>query len=261
MENSDFLNEQITDNGTQKIVRMLVVESEQKYKSLVENALVGIYIINAKKILYANPYLLDMIGYTAEELETVSLQDVIAPKSWSSVSDRVRRRLSDRSQIEEYEIQLRHKQGHLIDAHVRGVKCTYLSEPAVLGTLVNITDRLKTMAELLDYRKLLDYAPHAFLSIDSYGMITSVNQKCAELFNLKQWEILGKQLSYFLAGNSTDLAVNGILAKCDSRGEFKGQLSFLTEDKTLPEVKMKAYALRDMDGKFRGVGLYILDSV
>lgn len=256
MVKSSFLKEEINDDETQHIVRMLVVESEQKYKSLVENALVGIYIITESRILYANPYLLGMIGYTADEIEEISLKDVIAPRSWSTVSDRVQRRLSGRSKVEEYEVQLIHKDGHAIDARVRGVKCSYAGQPAVLGTLVNITNRLRAEADLRDYRRIVQAAPIACLTVDSCGFIITMNQKCADILNTGYRKAIGRQMSEFLAGESVDLTVNGMLAKCDSNGEFKGKIILRTENIEVPAV-VDALALRDARGGFRGMGAFI----
>ena len=52
--------------------------SEERYRTLVENALVGIGIHQDNKVVYANPVLVKMLGYTADEVVGIRIADVIA---------------------------------------------------------------------------------------------------------------------------------------------------------------------------------------
>jgi len=58
---SEFLTEKVNDRDAEHVGRMLVVETEQKYQALVENALAGIYIIDCEELLYANPYACELV--------------------------------------------------------------------------------------------------------------------------------------------------------------------------------------------------------
>jgi PAS domain-containing protein len=47
-------------------------KSEQKYRQLVENSLQGIVILQDMKIVYANPALAQISGYTVDEILSFS---------------------------------------------------------------------------------------------------------------------------------------------------------------------------------------------
>jgi len=115
MIKSKFLEEAITDNETQNVVRQLVVESERKYRTLVDNALVGIYIIDQNHIHYANPYLLNLLGYSVDECSRLSLQDIIEPRSCKEVYERISKRMMGETNSDCLEFKIICKDGQIID--------------------------------------------------------------------------------------------------------------------------------------------------
>src|SRR5207248_2970782 len=53
--------------------------------------------------------------------------------------------------------------------------------------------------ERLRYRDLFEHAPDAYLVTDPWAVIREVNQKAAELFNLRKGFLVGKPLLLFVA--------------------------------------------------------------
>ena len=52
-------------------------ESEEKYRILVEQSLQGIIVIQDVKIMFANPAMVEILGYSVEELLSLSTRDAI----------------------------------------------------------------------------------------------------------------------------------------------------------------------------------------
>src|SRR5690606_3695024 len=65
------------------------------FRSLVEQSLVGTYVIQDVRFLYVNPKLAELFGYTADEvLSTRTVIDLVAPKDRALVLENLRQRLS-----------------------------------------------------------------------------------------------------------------------------------------------------------------------
>ncbi|MDI6828971.1 MAG: PAS domain S-box protein, partial [Armatimonadota bacterium] len=71
-----------------------LLEAESKYRSLVEESLVGVYIIQDGKFVYVNPRLAEIFGYKPEEIVgTKTVMDLTAPESRELVARNISRRL------------------------------------------------------------------------------------------------------------------------------------------------------------------------
>ena len=256
MAKSDFLEEKITDNTTQGVVRMLVVESEQKYKALVDNALVGIYIIDVKDILYANPFMLELVGYSNEEIQKMLLRDIIEPSCWEMVKERVMKRLSGESRVEEYELKLVHKDGNTVDVKAKGVRCMYKGAHAVLGTMVDIGEKKKIDAKMRVLEDTVENVPISIVQIDILTRVSYINQEAVKLLNYKQKEIIGTPLEEILIGKNSDKIVTNLLEKSQKR-MWKGTLTFSKMDGQPLEMQVSTISIKDKDNIFAGVMLFL----
>ncbi len=68
----------ISDITERKQAEEAFRDSESKYRTLAENSLQGIAIYQGQKIMYANPAMCQINGYTAEELISMSADQIIA---------------------------------------------------------------------------------------------------------------------------------------------------------------------------------------
>jgi diguanylate cyclase (GGDEF)-like protein/PAS domain S-box-containing protein len=125
----------------------------ETYRLLVEESLVGVYMIQDERLLYANPKLGDLFGYTREEmLGLPSVLEVIAKSHKDTVRETMRKRLDGEIKEIEYTVRGVRKDGRLIHLDVRSVRAEHDGRPAVIGTMVDITarkqfeDALRTLA-------------------------------------------------------------------------------------------------------------------
>ncbi len=130
-----------TDISSQKQMDLALAESEQKFKALVEQSLIGIYIVDEDKLIYVNPRAAEIFGYEPDELSNVSLASVIAPEDRNLVHDNILRRTSGEIESLRYEFRGLRKDGQLIDIGVHGSRTMLGNRPVVLGVLQDITDR------------------------------------------------------------------------------------------------------------------------
>lgn len=130
--------------------------SAETYRLLVEESLVGVYLVQDDRLLYANRKLADLFGYSREEMLALpSVLDVIARSHHDTVRETMRQRLAGEIQEIEYTVRGVRKDGKLIHIDVRSVRAQHNGRPAVLGTMVDITSR-KQLEEALRTLALID---------------------------------------------------------------------------------------------------------
>ncbi len=121
-------------------------QSETRFRSLVEQSLVGIYILRDGKFLYVNPKLAEIFGYSSPE-EIVfgkSTHELIAPESRALVAENDRKRLSGEEKSVRYTYKGLRKDGELIDIEAFGSSTEIDGRPAIIGTLMDVTGKLQS---------------------------------------------------------------------------------------------------------------------
>ncbi|HYA13513.1 MAG TPA: PAS domain S-box protein [Syntrophales bacterium] len=131
-------------------------ESENKFRILAEKAVVGVYLIQDDLFRYINPRLADMLGYTVDELATkvVKLKNIIAQEDWMMAREYLRKRLSGEFDSIHYEVRMIKKSGDIFFVEALGSRIIYNGRPAIIGTLLDISDRKRAEEEQRHREKL-----------------------------------------------------------------------------------------------------------
>ncbi len=123
-------------------------QAEAKFRILVEQSLVGIYVIQGDNFVYVNPKLAELVGCSAREIVGRPVLDYIAPESRGTVQENIKKRMSGEIRSAHYMLALQKKDRGIIQAEVHGVRTEYDGRPAIIGTLLDITDRVRAEAEI-----------------------------------------------------------------------------------------------------------------
>jgi diguanylate cyclase (GGDEF)-like protein/PAS domain S-box-containing protein len=174
------------------------------FHDLVEHALVGVYIVQDDRLLYANPEMAGLFGYSVTELLALpSIFVLVSQSDRPTVQEMLRRRLEGEVATVRYCMQGRRRDGSTVDVEVLSRRIDHGGRAAVSGTMVDITDRRRRERELEDrearLRALLDNAIDAVFTCDLSGRFTSMNPSGAELFGFGDREPVGRNLLEALA--------------------------------------------------------------
>lgn len=141
------------------------------FRSIVEQAIAGVYVVRDNRFLYVNPRMAELFGYTVEEM--LSMRDVsgvVAPGD----RERVRRNLALRQSGElaslHYAFQGQRRDGSSIDVEVHGTRVELDGVPAVMGLLVDVSGRVELERERL---RLLREAREALRARDETLAVVS----------------------------------------------------------------------------------------
>lgn len=116
-------------------------ESEQKYSTLVEDALIGVYIIQDGKIVFANDKFAEIYGYAKDELIGLESLKLIHPEDRDRVRQMREKRLSGERVPSEYEIRGLKKNGEKIWVTRSYSLIKYNGKPAISGIVADMTKR------------------------------------------------------------------------------------------------------------------------
>ncbi len=123
-------------------------ESEEKYATLVENSLTGIYIDQDEKIVFANERFARIYGYSKEEITGIRSWELVHPED-RELTNRVRAgRLRGDHVPAEYEARGLTRRGETIWVKRRNARIEYKGRSAILGNVVDITERKRAEADL-----------------------------------------------------------------------------------------------------------------
>ncbi len=125
-----------------------LIESEIKYRTLVEQSLEGIMIIQESLIKFVNPTLLKILNYEEEDLVDKDILRFFFPDDRELLSESLERLSNSRKVKFPLEIRMVHKNEEAIYMEVLATLIRYESKPAILATIRDITERKKTEGEL-----------------------------------------------------------------------------------------------------------------
>ncbi|HNH36274.1 MAG TPA: PAS domain S-box protein, partial [Rhodocyclaceae bacterium] len=132
--------------------------AERKFRALVEQSLVGVYIIQDGRFRYANPCFAGMFGFASPEevVDRVPVSELVAAEDRARVAENVRKRLSGESSSIHYLFTGVRRDGARMDLEVFGNAAEYEGRPAVIGMLTDITQRKLAEEEIRRHRVHLE---------------------------------------------------------------------------------------------------------
>ncbi len=175
-------------------------QSEERFRLLAESSLAGIYIIQDQKFAYVNQSIASTFGYTVDEIvDRLGPLDLTHPDDRPIVVENIRRRVQGEVREVHYDFRGVRKDGSIIHVEVHGSRIEYKGKPAVIGTLVDITERTRAEEALrqseLRYRTVVANAPVVLWALDREGKFIFSEGKGLERLGLKPGEVVGQSVS------------------------------------------------------------------
>ena len=163
-------------------------EAEAKYRNLVDNSLVGIYITQNHRIQFANEGLAKLFGYpSAKDILGIHVQKLVTPQTWGIVQKEVELRESGKKEKSSYQFKGLRKDGSTIDIEALGVLIEYQGEAAVQGILIDITERVRAEERF----KGLSEASFEAIFLSEKGTCLEQNLAAEKLFGYSLEEAAG----------------------------------------------------------------------
>jgi PAS domain S-box-containing protein len=127
-----------------------LLESEKKYRLVVDNANEGIVITQDGLLKFANPSITEVTGYTENSLKAQSFLEYIHPEDREMVIEHHRKRLSGEEIPRPYSFRMIDRKGHTRWVRNNGVLVEWEGRPATLNFLLDHTERKKALEALAE---------------------------------------------------------------------------------------------------------------
>ena len=148
----------LMDITEQKRAEEALRESENKFRDLVEKSIVGVYLIQDSLFRYVNARFAEIHGYTIEELvDKKGTLDTVLPEDMPKMRDNVQKRIN-KARLDPLKTEFRivTKQREIKNVEVYGTYTMYQGKPAIIGTLLDITEQKRAEEMLMDLFKDLE---------------------------------------------------------------------------------------------------------
>jgi len=149
-------------------------KSEANFRTLADKSLQGIAIFQDQKIVYANPAQSAVLGYTIEELKSMSVEQIIAlihPIDRPTALERVRKRIAGEELSQFIEVRILRKDGSSRWIQSFNNLIEYNGQPAVLTTSIDITERMRAESTI---RSLLQISEKLTATLDIDVLLDSL---------------------------------------------------------------------------------------
>jgi PAS domain S-box-containing protein len=213
-------------------------ESESKFRDLTEKSVVGVYLIQDDVFKYINLKFAQLLEYTIDEfIDKVTPEDIIFPQDWPTVKENLQKRFSGELDFMNYEFRIRRKNGEIRNVEAYSSRTTYKGKPAVIGTLLDITDRKKSERRIIESEQ----AVRAILSASPIGIgrirdrvFEWVNDSMCHITGYAFEEMVGKNTRFLYRDDKDYESTGSTLYK---EGQF--ETSWMTKEGWLKNIYLQ----------------------
>jgi diguanylate cyclase (GGDEF)-like protein/PAS domain S-box-containing protein len=235
-------------------------ESENKYRDLAEKSLIGVYLIQDSVFKYVNARFAEINGYTAEELtDKKGPKDLVFPEDWPMLEENTRKRLS--GDVDSFHFELRGitKDNRIINIEAYDSITVYQGRPAVVGTLLDVTDRKRAEEKLREseekFRQLAETIREVFY-ISEQGITRYVSPAYMEIWGRSPQHLyeVPKSILDTVHPEDRDRVLSSLRMK--NQGEVEEVYRIVRPDGSIRWIKDRSFPIHDDTGKtHRVVGI------
>jgi PAS domain S-box-containing protein len=182
-------------------------QSEEMYRTLTEQSLQGIAVMQDFRIVFSNTAFAEISGYSVEELLSMppaKVQAMIHPEDQALVWGRFKDRLAGKTVPHRYEYRGIRKDQTVRWLEMHSSPIRYGGKPAILGAIIDITEHKQAGDALREseekYHQLFELSSDALFLIEvETGKILDLNNAAVEMYGYSRGEALQMKNTDFSA--------------------------------------------------------------
>jgi PAS domain S-box-containing protein len=220
-----FYEGMIEDITEQKKAEEKLKESEEKYRTLVEGSLAGTYIFQDGKFKFVSGQILSTFGFTPQEvLNTRKILEIVHPEDRKKVIKLFTSNLKGDISKSGFQFRIIKKNGEIAWVEVLNNLINYEGKPALLGTMLDITDRIKAEQRNRIMSQLLLSLNDAVVLTDENGNILEVNDAFCRITGYSKDEVIGKNPRILKSGFHDANFYKEMWDSILTKGYWKGEI-------------------------------------
>ena len=220
--------------------------SEERFRALVENARVGIFMVNdAYRITYINDELCRIFGYEREELLSDDFRVFLDEESKHFIAERNLSHQKGEDLPLRYEVNIIRKDGEkrVVEINSTVIKNTG-GQGETLGQVIDVTERKHAAEQLRGLALIFENIHDGIIMTDLKGNIINWNPAAEKMFGYNKYEVFRKTIGV-LATKIT----NGSLRS----SRWTGEMDFIRKDGTDGVCEITVIPLSGEDGTITAV--------
>lgn len=140
-------------------------ENEARFRALVEQSAAGIYIIQDNRFQYVNPHLARLAGYDSPDqmIASANIVDLVTPEQRDFITEKMGQRMAGNTAESHYEVTGVSRDGRRMELDLYGNLLVYKNRPAMIGLVIDITDRKRAERQLKQHNEELERVNQAMV--------------------------------------------------------------------------------------------------
>jgi PAS domain S-box-containing protein len=237
-----------------------ILESEEKYRLLVENSSEAIFIAQDAKLKFANKASQKLFGMSNEVLTSIPFVELIHPEDREMVLGLYLRRLKGERVPEFYPFRIVASNGIVKRVEIHSTLISWQGKPATLNFLTDITERKQAEEKLLEseahYHWLSEHITDGVWLLDMNLKPTYQSPSMEKLTGFTHEELMELPMEKRVTPESLKLALElflelipRIMADSDYNPLRILELEYYCKDGTILWTENKLSGIRDENGK------------
>ncbi|HNX57940.1 MAG TPA: PAS domain S-box protein [Spirochaetota bacterium] len=250
----------VTDITRRKTLEEILLDLGERYKTVVSNANEGILVVQNGKLVFCNQKMVEMTGYSLDELYAYPLSMFIHPDDFDSVNKLFTDRVRNRNASNHETFRIIDRSGRELWVEDSSSQINWNNSPALLDFITDITDRLKAEKSVREseqrYRHLFLHSPVGIFHFNEQFRITECNERFSAIMDIPRERIVGLALKEL-----TDPRIMEFVEKAEKNqtSRIEGEYSRVLSGKTI-NMSYSGTLLRGDDGTLTG-GIGIVEDI
>jgi PAS domain S-box-containing protein len=240
----------VNDISWRKAAEKALIESEEKYRKLVETANDAIIITDAEtgNIIDINLKAEELIGQLKSKIIGLHQSLLYSTDDLQKYNAYFRNLNISEPQKTIEDISIKHYSGYFIPVEINSNIFVLGGKKIVQGIYRDITDRKQAEEQIRILSRAVEQSPISIVITDTFGNIEYVNLKFAQLTGYTLPEVLGKNPRILKSGNNPVETYKNLWESITSGKEWHGELHNKKKDGTLYWEYVTISPVRDNKG-------------
>jgi PAS domain S-box-containing protein len=143
-----------------------LVDSEGRFRAVIEQSIAAIYVIQDGKIVYVNPRMREIFGYAVDEVFDPNPLAHINESEWPRVAEQMQRRMDGEGEAA-YALTARRKDGSEFSFGIHATRAVYRNFPAIVAVGQDISERVRAVEDTQRFVERLKTALHRTIEVVS----------------------------------------------------------------------------------------------